>query len=758
MKLVFNKSDLLAITVLSLLSNFGSCQQKLKLRVMIRGNGAKEAATDMGGKIVMEIPKRDITAIELDNETMLNTLTALAEENGFEIEMDQIRQIIPTTQAPNTKSKSAEEIPWGIGRTYEKDGGIDIPDEAYFPNNVIHPICIIDSGYSLSHPDLPNDAEGFPSDWTTDLCGHGTHVAGTIAAIRGNGQGVVGVYPGAPDIIIGKVFSQISCGWSWASSLIGAAQDCIDSGAKIITMSLGGSVFSTIEMDEFQSMYDDDGILHIAAAGNDGNGVYIYPASYDSIMSVGATDIINNIWGSSQHNAQVEIAAPGVGILSTDGDGIGYSFKSGTSMATPHVAGAALVLWNKHSAATNVQIRDALNAGAIDYGFPGYDIYYGNGLLNYWNAVDVLNQIIDPSVSPAPTTTPQPSLAPTACDGNTFTWQLRTDNYGSETSWSLSNDNTGILVLSGDGYASNMDYGGEECINNGCYTFIMADTYGDGMCCQQGEGNYSFAVNGVNEIESGGDFGSSETTEFCCLTETPTTLPPFTPQPTATPTTEPPTTPQPTATPTACDGNAFTWQLLTDNYGSETSWTLSTTNTDNLVLSGDGYASSTEYGGEECINNGCYTFIMSDTYGDGMCCQQGEGNYSFAVNGVNEIESGGDFGSSETTQFCATCVDSDTLLSYLGETYSCATVVASGYCKFDVAATHCPLSCSKCEESACLDSKASWTVDKPSWPIYGIIYDCDDVAVLTSESEPHTIEDACAIVASTCRGTCSYCN
>ena len=135
---------------------------------MIRGNGAKEAARDVGGKIVMEIPQQDITAIEVDDESMLNTLKARAEENCFEIEMGQIRQIIPTTQARIMKSKSAEEIPWGIGRTYAKDGGIDIPDEAYFPNNVVHPICIMDSGYSLSHPDLPNDAVGTTSDWNTD--------------------------------------------------------------------------------------------------------------------------------------------------------------------------------------------------------------------------------------------------------------------------------------------------------------------------------------------------------------------------------------------------------------------------------------------------------------------------------------------------------------------------------------------------------------------------------------------------------------
>jgi len=215
-------------------------------------------------------------------------------------------------------------------------------------------------------------------------------------------------------------------------------------------------------------------------------------------------------------------------------------------------------------------------------------------------------------------------------------------------------------------------------------------------------------------------------------------------------------TPQPTATPTACDGNVFTWQLLTDNYGSETSWTISNTNTGDLVLSGNGYESNTEYGGEECINDGCYTFVMSDTYGDGLCCSYGEGNYSFAVNGVNEIESGGDFGSSETTDFCTTgpsptCVDSGTLISYDGGAYTCSQVVAANECSNAIAATHCPLSCSTCAESKCEDSQAPW--------VYGTAtYDCDDVAGLTSNTEPYTIEAACGVVGSTCRGTCGYCN
>jgi len=323
------------------------------------------------------------------------------------------------------------------------------------------------------------------------------------------------------------------------------------------------------------------------------------------------------------------------------------------------------------------------------------------------------------------------SLAPTVsgtCDDNLFTWQLLTDSYGSETSWTLSTQDGVDLVLSGNGYGSNLDYEGEACINDGCYTFVMSDTYGDGMLYG---GTYSFAVNGVNEIESGGDFGYSETTDFC-------TAPPV------------------------CD-NSFTWQLLTDNYGSETSWTLSTQDGGDLVFSGDGYGSNLDYGGEECINDGCYTFVMSDGYGDGICCSFGEGNYSFAVNGVSEIESGGDFGLSETTDFCTTaapisaptptptCVDSGTLISYSGGVYSCAQVVEYDSCSNPVAATHCPFSCSACEESACLDSQASWTVA-------GGTYNCDDVAGLTSDSVPYTIEAACAVVGSTCRATCGYCN
>ena len=154
-----------------------------------------------------------------------------------------------------------------------------VPNASFFPSAVTHPLCIIDSGYLLAHPDLPSDATAAdPSQadpngamyFGDDICNHGTHalsaalspaippprrlsvrplyptlppsvppgthVAGTIAAVGGNGEGVVGVYPGAPDLKIVKVFeNSYDCGWTYASTLVDAAQRCVDSGAKILS-------------------------------------------------------------------------------------------------------------------------------------------------------------------------------------------------------------------------------------------------------------------------------------------------------------------------------------------------------------------------------------------------------------------------------------------------------------------------------------------------------------------------------------------
>ena len=156
----------------------------------------------------------------------------------------------------------------------------------------------------------------YPSDWNVDRCGHGTHVVGTIAAAMGNNIGVAGVSPGINSLYMVKVFGD-DCSWTYSSTLVDAANRCKMAGASIISMSLGGGVKSRTEQSAFDKLYSDSGILSVAAAGNDGNTRKSYPASYPSAILVAAVDATNTVADFSQQNDQVELAAPGVNVLST---------------------------------------------------------------------------------------------------------------------------------------------------------------------------------------------------------------------------------------------------------------------------------------------------------------------------------------------------------------------------------------------------------------------------------------------------------
>ena len=148
-------------------------------------------------------------------------------------------------------------------------------------------------------------------------CNHstGTHVAGTIAAIGNNDIGVVGVTLNTSLYIV-QVFDCTNCAWSYSSDLIAALEECTGAGADVVSMSLGGGSPNSAEKNAFNDAYSN-GVLSIAAAGNDGNMIKNYPASYDSVVSVGALDKSEVIADFSQTNDQVELAAPGVGVLST---------------------------------------------------------------------------------------------------------------------------------------------------------------------------------------------------------------------------------------------------------------------------------------------------------------------------------------------------------------------------------------------------------------------------------------------------------
>lgn len=189
-------------------------------------------------------------------------------------------------------------------------------------------VCIIDSGYRIDHEDLPAganvtaSADGGAGDAFTTLNSHGTHVAGTIAALS-NGLGVLGVLPS--DLInlhIVRVFNDAG-NFAYASDLVGALDDCIDNGANVINMSLGGPLFSITELRAFREA-ERSNVLSIAAAGNDGSRARSYPASYSSVISVAAVDSAKQHAEFSQRNRRVELAAPGVAIRSTVVPGTGF--------------------------------------------------------------------------------------------------------------------------------------------------------------------------------------------------------------------------------------------------------------------------------------------------------------------------------------------------------------------------------------------------------------------------------------------------
>ncbi len=258
-------------------------------------------------------------------------------------------------------------------------------------------VAVIDSGVDGSHPDLDGNYSGgydFVNNDTEpmDDNGHGTHVAGTIAAEM-NGTGVIGVAPGA-SIYALKVLGADGSGDF--SDVIAALQWCVNNGIKVTNNSYGSSSDpGTIVKDAFDNAYAN-GIINIGSAGNSGNppgkGDNVgYPAKYASVVAVAATDQNDKRASFSSTGPDVEVAAPGVGIISTVPGG-GYASYSGTSMASPHVAGvAALII---ASGITDPgAIRDKLRTTADDLGASGFDTLYGYGIVDAIEATEVTSGV-----------------------------------------------------------------------------------------------------------------------------------------------------------------------------------------------------------------------------------------------------------------------------------------------------------------------------------------------------------------------------
>ena len=246
------------------------------------------------------------------------------EENKNIVAVDTDHEEYALETDINVRRRLTETIPWGIPTVLQD---MDFWSNLDPPKGHIS-VCVVDTGYDLGHEDLPvepdvDGTDGAGEAWSYDGNSHGTHCAGTIAALGGNDNGVTSVVPnnygGKFKVLVGKAFN--ASGRGSTSQTIAAVQGCVDQGANVISMSLGGSGNSKSAMNFYTELYEDENILLIAAAGNSGNSALSYPASYDQIMSVAALQQKRS--GAlqrasySQYNDQVEISAPGSNVLST---------------------------------------------------------------------------------------------------------------------------------------------------------------------------------------------------------------------------------------------------------------------------------------------------------------------------------------------------------------------------------------------------------------------------------------------------------
>ncbi|MBI3027437.1 S8 family serine peptidase [Candidatus Woesearchaeota archaeon] len=270
-----------------------------------------------------------------------------------------------------------------------------IPDNVYKTNapNVWNntngsgiKIAIVDSGIS-QHDDLSiAGGVSFISENYSDNNGHGTAVSGIVSALLNN-NGIVGISPSA-EIYAVKIFENNEGNLYDA---VEAIEWAIDNKMDIIIMSWGLNSYSKILEDSLYKAYQN-GILLIASTGNDGENKILYPAHYPQVIAVGAIDKNNNRASFSNYGNKLELVVPGVDINSTS-LGNSYSVYSGTSMATPHIAGISALIKSYQPNLTNCYIREVLRKSAIDLGKTGFDEDYGYGLgiinLNIINNMDL---------------------------------------------------------------------------------------------------------------------------------------------------------------------------------------------------------------------------------------------------------------------------------------------------------------------------------------------------------------------------------
>jgi subtilisin family serine protease len=374
--------------------------------------------------------------LELDPAAGKDPQQILKELNAdANVEFAEPQHIYHTTQLPNDPYLASTGT-WG--QTYQDLWGlykIDAPSAWNTAQGDGVIVAVVDTGIDYNHPDLAaniwinsgeipgngidDDNNGYVDDvrgWDftsntndpIDHFGHGTHVAGTIAAVGNNGIGVIGVAWHAQVMAV-KGLNDFGSGddTTLAPAIIYAGKN----GADVINASWGGLGTSQTIEDAIKYVYSL-GVVFVAAAGNSSiDALNFFPANSPEAITVSASDASDSLAIFSDFGPKIDVAAPGVDILSLQAAGTslggqivapGYCRLSGTSMATPHVAGTAALILSEHPSYSNEDVRQAIRASATDVGPAGWDPSFGYGRVNSAAAL-VLPDVLEVRInSPAP--------------------------------------------------------------------------------------------------------------------------------------------------------------------------------------------------------------------------------------------------------------------------------------------------------------------------------------------------------------------
>ena len=371
---------------------------------------ASAVITRAGGRVLEHHPALNafvVTAPVSDTMMMVGTKVVLASGGAAcYVEPDSTRQIDYTPTDPQYRLQKGAYEPLGLPAVWDRTKG---------SSQVI--VAVIDTGVDLDHPEFAGrlvtgydfgDEDSSPNDPLHE--GHGTHVAGTIAANMDNGHNGTGVAPrakimplkvehsGPHNGLCGCLFDGLK-----TSDICQAILYAADHGADVINMSFGGTNYSQYEADCVAYALSMD-VVVCAATGNDGENLEQYPASFPGVIGVGSVGYRGDVaparspWEVSlfsNRGAICDIVAPGEGIWSTappGADGGGFTtgsaqYMSGTSMATPHVAGVVALIRSAHPELNRRQTEAVLLGSVDDLGAVGRDDYYGHGMLNPYRAL-----------------------------------------------------------------------------------------------------------------------------------------------------------------------------------------------------------------------------------------------------------------------------------------------------------------------------------------------------------------------------------